>query len=154
MSESTRKPIKALRENGPMGTDRCPHIKLEDREQGVSRVKWRVGGPGVIQSSGSSNYRSVAYLRDEHSKREVVEKWLLVNHETVKRNDKHALYRSLLSNAGREWKDALAGVWEDRGWPKIHDNHQPGENSGGTCPLCGEDYTRDFPYHRRNDCTA
>lgn len=105
--------IEHLRENGPSTYDELPNgsISTYDRMNGVWKfdILGRPGGGGSTYSTGGQ-ITIVYYLRHEHSKKAVVEKFLEVNPGFVEKKSRQGV-RSMMRRQGTEWHDAIDEVF-------------------------------------------
>lgn len=90
----------------------------------------------------TKNETSVVYIDGKHSPKAVVQTWVDLNQSEVDRLGKWATF-SRIRRHGSEWANVARDVLGpfDR-------NHGGGEHTaGGTCPICGDEYTNNLPDH-------
>lgn len=97
--------LKHLREHGPstfneLGTE----ASIKDRQRGVWRLDISKKAACGKNGNGYGNLKSVYYIRGEHSKEEVVEKWLNANPEVADAEQRDI--SRLLGRAGSGWREA------------------------------------------------
>lgn len=151
--ESVPKPIRMLRNLGPLPTEALPTTPgpLVRRDYDIRELDPH-SGPATRASI--PNTKSVYYLHDEHDLTEVVETWLRTNEEKLR--DHARFNRTSLSYAlTGAMQDAWREVRDREQWSWIPEREQPhdmtdqpsGEDRQSiTCPRCGED-TKNLGHH-------
>lgn len=102
--------IRYLKEHGPATLEELPGDKVSptERREGVWKLKLG-GGPMGSSDSMGGKPRLVYYLRDEHSRAEVLRKFLEANPKFLEAKTGHAA-RQILRRQGRQWHDAIDEV--------------------------------------------
>lgn len=99
--------VEYLETHGPSTSDGLPEpVSVEDKMKGV----WEFNVRGASQISKAP--RPVFYLENEHSKEEVIRKWLDVNDDIVSRLDRTSA-SMYLRRQGRDWHDAVDAVLDE-----------------------------------------
>lgn len=135
-----------LKEHGPSTSDELPHQpKYTDRRRGLVSFRLTGAGTGGSTTSGiGSNQYSVYYILDMHAVDDVVEKWMETNPQSVENTPAHALWAKT-RRRGKEWGDAIRELLDED--PCSDMGGDTGGERGGTCPLCGEEYSDVLPNH-------
>lgn len=115
-------------------------LSVDDRERGARkfRLYWSTGARGMSGNDQSQ----VWYLPDRHHPSEVVNKWVVENQHIVDESNPRSILL-LSSEYGDEFREALKEHVE----PIVTNPVGGSGNHGGTCPLCGAEYSRHLPDH-------
>lgn len=145
-SPSWRNAVKELRERGPVTQDEIAYSDMASlREHGVFSLLLKTSPPTL----GYGQQTPVYYLPDEHSKEQVVRKYIETNPELVTDKSKTQLVM-MFKKAGPEFKQAAQNV---AGEYELRNHSDTGQYTVVThnCPYCGETVSR-MPSHLREDC--
>ncbi len=120
-------------------------ISPKQRQDGVMKFN-----PSCNASGGYGNPSGrtlpIYYIEGKHTENTVIQKWLEVNDKQLKRVTDPMLHKRI-SAYGTAFKEASREVLDN---PATHDGYSGEDNPyepGGTCPMCGEEYSKNLPSH-------
>jgi hypothetical protein len=126
--------------NGPCSSPDLPnHPRVNDRRDGVRKLN--IGNSNLGDHlQGGGRKTPVYYIEGEHDERTVVETWVDNNQKVVE----EVSAKALNWRCPKEFRPALKDVLDiEFSKPEGHGEWE----RGGTCPMCGEDYSRQLPDH-------
>lgn len=141
--------VDHLKETGPSSAHDLPRQPgWKDRRRGVRTFEITTRGnssTGLVGTRKSAVY----YLKNEHSKDEVLRCWADVNQRQVKKASIWALYHNCPEGFRETFKMRF-----DLNRSQLNPNYEEdGETAnGGECPLCGSAFERTLSYHLQDGC--
>lgn len=131
-----------LKTEGPTAsTELSNGIQYRDRERGVTKLQISTSISGELTLPTQA---SVYYIDGEHDSIDILRVWLDANTHIRDENSDHILHRAFCS-IGSDWKDASNELL-DPDYSYISGGDGTHE-TGGECPLCGDEYTRYLSDH-------
>jgi len=131
-----------LLNEGPLSYAELPHSpNYEQRKDGVRKFNPSSSYRGS-SAQGGGKKTLIYYIEGEHAKESVIKKWLKENQKAVEELSKRALHWRF-ADYGEEWKQTsreILGPFE------AQTDDMKGA-TGGTCPLCGVEFSRALPDH-------
>lgn len=109
----TSRNVEYLKAHGPTLSEEMPNdkVSISDRENGVWKFSVHGRSEGSTSTDGTGGrVAPVYYLRDEHSRKEVVEKFIEGNQQLVNAKSRSGL-REMLRRNGRKWHDSIDEVF-------------------------------------------
>ena len=133
--------VEKLRKEGPKYVD-PDAITVKMRRDNISKFNPSSSNKGSSMSGGGT-MKPVYYIRHDHSPKQIINSWMEMNKEGLKSITKWALHQRI-SSYGEKFKQASKEVngpfesLEERGGDY---------DTGGECPLCGDEYKSSLAYH-------
>jgi hypothetical protein len=132
--------------NGPCTQDELSRQPTQEiRRDGVRRFYPRSSHNGSTDATGMKTF-AVYYIEGKHKPKSIIRKWLQKNNKMTEKLSNWALHQRI-SSCGEKWKEAsreLLGPFETG---RKHGEKGGSYEPGGTCALCGEEYTRSYRDH-------
>jgi hypothetical protein len=116
-------------------------VSREMRADGVRKFNPRARSEGSVAHGGGQK-RHVYYVDGKHDPETVIRAWMDANPKTVASISDWALHQRIAAY-GDEWRAASRSVLA----PFDREFHGGGHETGGSCPLCGEEHARSLAHH-------
>lgn len=147
---SDNKIVPFLRKHGPSRFDELPVTKVSveiRRDYGVRRILL-TGSQGSVKRKGRQV--PIWYIDQEHDPKDVVRRYIDENLDTM--NYTKSALTQLFNGHSKELGAAWQSIADE--YDTIEVDTGGANQLGGTCSLCGKDYSRSLAAHLKNGCEA
>lgn len=132
--------VTYLERHGPSPRGELPVKNLATNVRALVGTLNITGGPGGGGSTAgvAGGLTGIAYLREEHDLRTVVETWLAVNRDAVEEISPDSVRRRLRASVPHDKRDVVSDVLSEAGYEVDYTDRGGRQTEPFECSLCGE----------------